>query len=318
MIEPMSTNKTRVAVLLSGLCLAGAVVYWASHGLQTSSPEPSDVSLTSRGLRPAWTQVGSAEGTDPAEPRSAPGTASHAGPLPSATPAASLPPAVEELLTRRPDRIRATEVPSLDESAEAALLRRYEQADGLTNRYRIIRILVLGETRQVTPLIARALTNDYAGMEVGDGAALLHNLPNLLGFVATYDDDALAFLLRGIQPGFWEQYSSWQYKGESWSSRSLRVVCVQGLGLCLREEAKAALFGLRTDPERAVASDIQSALVDAAWRRDSVLEHGVKGFWDLHRTHSDALKAYEAWMRSPNGQEWMRWYEPLRHRSPDP
>lgn len=85
---------------------------------------------------------------------------------------------------------------------EDALLRRYEQADGLTNRYRIIKILVLGESRRVTPLITRALTNDYAGVEVGGGVPMLAHLPSLLGFVATYDDDALDFLLRGIEPGF--------------------------------------------------------------------------------------------------------------------
>jgi hypothetical protein len=206
----------------------------------------------------------------------------------------------------------------MDEPTEAALLRRYEQADGLTNRYRIIKILAHGDSRRVAPLITRALTNDYAGVEVGEELAMLAHLPELLGAVADYDDEALDFLLRGIEPGFWEQYGSWLYQGESWSTRNLRAVCAQGLGLCLRKEAEAALLSFRANPERAVAYGIQTALLSAAWRRDSALEHGIKGFWDLHPTYSDWLKAYEVWTHSPSGQEWMRWYEPLRHRSPVP
>ncbi|MDV7398973.1 hypothetical protein RZS08_46625, partial [Arthrospira platensis SPKY1] len=104
----------------------------------------------------------------------------------------------------------------MDEPTEAALLRRYEQADGLTNRYRIIKILVYGDSRRVTPLITRALTNDYAGVELGDELAMLAHLQELLGVMANYDDEALDFLLRGIEPGFWEQYDSWLYQGESW------------------------------------------------------------------------------------------------------
>jgi hypothetical protein len=214
------------------------------------------------------------------------------------------------------------EVPRLDPATEAELLRRYAAAEGVTNKYRLVKILVHGGSHGVTALITNALTQEFRDKEVTrTEEGLLVHLASLLGLVARRDLGALDFLLSGVQEGFWEGLELWRVEGRGAPPGVLRGQCLKGLAWSGQPEGLAMLDALRGDPGRAAVLDVTGALVDAAFVRDMVEQHGIEEALDVHLLKSleDRMRSFRQWKLSTNGQWWDRWWEEAnRLRPPSP
>ncbi len=216
----------------------------------------------------------------------------------------------EELLLRRDYNPRMSEVPRLAPDVEELLLERYAEADGVTNKYRIVRILAFGGSKQATQLIRGLITQDYsdaAGFTDLDAGVLL-NLPRVLAVVAAYDPDAMNLLLRGCEEGFWESLPRWPFRGGVQSPRLPRTVSVSALGLCDQPQAKAALDELRDNPERAIQLDVVGGVVDAAFNQMLVKKLGLRVTVDMRMDRGWRFPAFVEWTKTPEGRWWDVWY----------
>lgn len=216
----------------------------------------------------------------------------------------------EELLLRRDYNPRMSEVPRLTPDVEELLLERYSEAEGVTNKYRIVRILAFGGSKQATQLIRGLITQDYsdaAGFTDLDAGVLL-NLPRVLAVVAAYDPDAMNLLLRGCEEGFWESLPRWPFRGEIEGARGPRTVSVSALGLCDQPQAKAALDELRDNPEHAIQLDVVGGVVDGAFNQMLVRKLGLRVTVDMRMDTEWRLGAFFKWRRTPEGRWWDVWY----------
>jgi hypothetical protein len=277
----MKTN-TRLWI---GAVLGTTVILWGIF-LTFNSRAPSEL--------PAAAPMPESASERPTEPRawrepapSAPDTAGDprllaAAPVTAATPPIDPVPQLEILLRSPNPRVRMREIPPLDDAAATWLVGQYEEAEGITNKYRILRILSLAGRAEAYPLIANALTREFADVQVNHGeSAMLGHLPELLGLVADQDDRALEFLVQGSRSEFWNGADVWQLEGQHHPGpNSLAAMCVKGLGYSTRVEAGAFLDGLRDDPARAVELNGSGAVVDAFFVREFVAEHGIEKVMD--------------------------------------
>lgn len=298
-MKPTNLPRQLKAVLITGLVVLGAYLAWELT-----------VSRTATG-----SHLGEDHPGPVAEVRSA-------GPTPMARvsmevevsgPTNALPEPLEALLETAGHRIRMGDVPQLDPETEAELLRRYDAAEGIGARYPLLRLMVFGGSRKAAPLIARALTNDYAGHPLSGGdVSVLVYLPRLMGVAAAADDEALRWLLKGVEPGFWERIRLWtEIESNDAPQRPevMRESCLTGLAVCGRESAHRFLDGLRQNPARVMALDIDGGMVDAAFIRDMVAEHGIQGAMDgCLSSAARFMEAFRAWKHTTtNGMEWGRW-----------
>jgi hypothetical protein len=221
-----------------------------------------------------------------------------------------LPQQLEALLGDPRQRIRMRDVPRLESAAELELVRRYEAAEGITNRYRLLRTLIFGRSRRVLPLVEDTLTHQHAGKELalGEDAMLLY-LPVLLGIVAREDDETLQWLLRGAQEGYWEGVSLWFEPGASpirpcW----LRGRCIRGLAMSERQEAREFLAALHRDSDRAIRLEVDGAMVDAAFAADMIVRHGLETAMDEYLSGDNSYSKFVEWKHSTsNGIAWAEW-----------
>jgi len=225
--------------------------------------------------------------------------------------------ALEALLLSPNIRPRMSEVPPLDAAAAAELVRRYHAAEGIPNKYRLVRILAYGGRREVVPLIQGALTEEFRGQSVSraDDGLLVHML-RLLGLVASEDQEALDFLLQGCDRETWAQREMWRIDGARAGADVLAGDCIMGLVLSQRPEADRLLQELRDNPDRAAALGDPSAVVDAAFLKEMLEKHG-KTVLDTHLYDLDHQMAYfTPWRRTTtNGIEWGLWAQDVRGRA---
>jgi hypothetical protein len=79
------------------------------------------------------------------------------------------------------------------------------------------------------------------------------------------------------------------------------------------------LDGLRDDPARAAALDVTGAMVDAAFVRDMVEQHGLEDAVNVYvlKSFADLTRWFVLWRKSTNGVWWEAWYrEANRFRRP--
>lgn len=297
-----------------GTVLGTSVILWGIF-LTFNPRAPSDL--------PAAAPMPESASERPTEPRawrepalSAPDTAGDprllaAAPVTAATPPIDPVPQLEILLRSPNPRVRMREIPPLDEATAAWLVGQYDEAEGITNKYRILRILSLGGRAEAYPLIANALTREFGGIPVNHGeSAMLIHLPELLGLVADQDDRALEFLVQGSRPEFWEGAAVWHLEGHNHPSpNSLATMCVKGLGYSTRLEAGAFLDGLRDDPARAADFNAIGAVVDAFFVREFVAEHGIeKVMDDFFYDPWEMMRQFSYWRGyTSNGVWWDQW-----------
>jgi hypothetical protein len=218
-------------------------------------------------------------------------------------------PELQALLRSPNPRVRMRDIPPLDEAAAAWLTAEYRAAEGITNRYRILRILALAGRPEAYPLIVSAVTEEYGGQRGSlDERAMLLHLPTLLGFVATHDDRALQFLLEGTAPAFWERIDRWFVVDRVERAEVLARVSMKGLVYSQRPEAEAFLNELRDRPELVAGQGTSSAVVDSFFIVAMLKEHGVEKAVDEILFTEEGFRYFGAWRQyDPNGRWWTEW-----------
>jgi hypothetical protein len=218
-------------------------------------------------------------------------------------------PELQALLRSPNPRVRMRDIPPLDEAAAAWLTAEYRAAEGITNRYRILRILALAGRPEAYPLIVGAVTEEYGGQRGSlEERAMLVHLPTLLGFVAAQDDRALQFLLEGTAPAFWERIHRWFVVDRVERAEALAGECVKGLAYTRKPEAEAFLNELRDRPELVAGQGTSAAVVDSFFILEMLTEHGIEKAVDEILFTEEGFRYFGAWRRyTPNGRWWTEW-----------
>ncbi len=240
------------------------------------------------------------------------------GPPPAVTPVVAgtkpvvLPEAIERLLARPGQVAKMREVPPLEPGTVAELLRRYAATGSVTNKYQIARILIFAGKTELVPAILNTLTNEYRGKTLTlEEIAKLSDLPMWLGLLAATDDRTFEFLVHSCSVDFWESIKlGWRSNDQGADSRLMAGRSLQGLGLSNRAEVWQFFEELRADPVRAAEEyfDFTGAIVDSAYVRDLIQEHGLQRAMDDYLYDPQVSRAFSVWWKTPNGVQWMDWY----------
>jgi len=118
-------------------------------------------------------------------------------------------------------------------------------------------------------------------------------------------------LIQGCTAEFWRATESWFGDGTRIPDSVWAELCLRGLAMSGRPEAKALLDRYRDDPSLAARLQIGSAMVDAAFLSDLMREHGpMKMLDDYLNDPEDAMRYFGLWKGTTNGIWWDEW----RHR----
>ena len=232
------------------------------------------------------------------------------GHAPAATELPLVPQVVQAFMhdsTRLP---RMRDVPALSEDAQAELARRYATESNVTNQYVILRILAYAGSPDVVPLIINLFRGQFRArsLSAGEEGHLINALA-LLGLSARTEPAALQFLLLGVSAKGWQREDLWMSaRDESSLLRGLRVRCLHGLAVSEQPAAIKRLDELREDAETVIRLHLEGPLVDAAFIRDMIAEHGLEDALDFHVWPPQPdLHSFIAWKGTSNGIWWTEW-----------
>jgi hypothetical protein len=213
-------------------------------------------------------------------------------------------------------RPRMREVPRLSPESEARLITLYDRTERLGPKRHLVYILAFGGDSASARLLWRAVTEEYAGRRVpAEEDALLGYIPTLCGILARRNDEALAHLLEGSRPDFWEKQRLWlPEKADGWEEHpgALTGACIKGLALSGRPEFQEVLDWYRRHPEKLVSMNhrgevrgVGSSIIDAGFYRSLVREMGIEAAMDKVLYDGETLvRRFVAWEGTPEGKAW--------------
>jgi len=167
---------------------------------------------------------------------------------------------------------------------------------------------LIGDERALG-LLTNALTKEYMGRQLTHREGQdLGQVAECLGFLARRYDSAFDFLKQGIDPAFWSQQPG--PSGAYVSIRGFAADCLRGLAVSRRPEVQTIFDTIRAKSTPAVARNLSSSLVDAAfWYR---MQQQYGDAWDNGEVYRvgdfDAyMRMFEDWSQTPEGRDWNRW-----------
>lgn len=196
----------------------------------------------------------------------------------------------------------------LSAEVEAQLVERYLALSGLSNKVGLVEVLAWGGSEAVVPVLARAITNEFAGQSLSEWEAeyfpvLLH----LMGCLAQRHRSAFEFLRGACEPPFWDRHPLPQVSNVATLKASLVNYALIGLAFSGRTEALEYFEEIRRRPPEQWPGGAGS-VVDAVFRYRMLQTYGEayirgKAFGDLY----SMARAFSEWWRTEEGRSWANW-----------
>lgn len=224
---------------------------------------------------------------------------------------------IKELLTRPRYRPKMLETPAIDASTEAQLIRLYRQENSVTNKYRILRILVFRGSATSVPVFTNAILTEFAGRRTSPlEQAILIYLPEMMGILARHEDAALRFLIAGARPEYWRDKPAWLLaSGEPREARMMAGACIKALALSGRSEGAELIQWYVDNPRYAGLQDVDGAVDEAIFTQSVIRERGLERAMDeVFFNPMTFMEHYREWAKTSEGRRsrtWMREAERL-------
>ena len=186
----------------------------------------------------------------------------------------------------------------------------------------IIWTLGLAGTSNATAELIAQVTNQYVGKWFTAGAIdggsdeeqVFFIAVSALGFAGAHDDNAYAFLKRGLDADFWTRTISWQSKRGDGTHDLLTAMAISAIGMTGRPDVPSILQDLkpRCEPSASLVlvprrRNNAGSVTQAAFYNWVIQKYGAahlrENFFGEAR---DPLR--QEWKESEEGKKWSAWY----------
>jgi hypothetical protein len=228
-------------------------------------------------------------------------------------------------MIQRPDRPPAAGViEQLTKVDEPILLDLYQRAPSLLEKRALTWALAYAGTEKAVAVLTHALTDEYTGETLTGGfpdrtdeEGVLINTVSALGLLAAEYDSAWNFLLKGVDPWWWNETVQWSSVRGDRAAGMLASVSIQALAFTGRPEVPDLLQKMKEqEPVNRVAGPgeagtrLAGSISSAAFYDYLIRKEGM----DYFRNNLLGMEddTFVDWKQSPEGKEWHEWFQQTR------
>ena len=260
----------------------------------------------------------SANRVPPVSPGAAPSARSNPGTVQRPV-ASTVSTNLQPILERWWDNPTWEHVKALTKNDLDLLVQRYQQETNLLKRRAMTVALAMAEDGRAVKLLENTLLHELKRNLVTDGTyqtdeeAILQLDVWEMGFLAHTNEEAYAFLKKGMDPWFWKNNTKWTTANGADVYGVLAGESIKSLARTGRPEISRFLEKLRQEPlindterDPRMRRDLYGAVVDAAFYYDLTQQRGLEylKFLDGSDTSFDL---FLEWKKTENGRRWETW-----------